>query len=74
MNDQKNFIEGRMEVDLGWLFVGSGLELNWWRCGCWGVPPHSNLGFFLMFTVGGKVGHLIAPAVGVEWPKEFYRR
>ena len=30
LDDQKDFMEGRMDVDLGLLFVGCRLNLNWW--------------------------------------------
>jgi hypothetical protein len=37
-------------------------------------PPHSNLRFILILTGGGKVADPIGQAVGIGWPKEFYRR
>ena len=30
LNGQKNFMGGRMYIDLAWLFVGCDLYLNWW--------------------------------------------
>jgi hypothetical protein len=38
LDDQKNFMEGRMHLDLGSLFVACELELNWWNCGDCGCP------------------------------------
>ena len=38
LNGQKKFVEGRLDLDVGSVFVGGDLNLNWWRCGCCGVP------------------------------------
>jgi hypothetical protein len=44
LDGKKKFIEGRMEVDLGSLFVGSDLNLNWWSCGDCGSRSQLILG------------------------------
>ena len=65
LNGQKNFIEGRIEVDVGYILVGRCLNLFWGRCGGCGVPPQVNLRSILILTGGGKIGVGIGQPVGV---------
>ena len=67
-------MEGRMDIDLGSVFVACDLNLNWGWWGCCGVPPQVNLRSILILTGGKKHGKDTGPRVGVEWPKEFYGR
>ena len=74
LNGQNNFIEGRIQLDVGCISVAKCLNLFWGWWGCCGVPPQVNLRFILILTGGGKIAVGLAPAVGVEWWKGIYRR